>query len=388
MTDSEPGREAPGAAHARLLSVSAMTHVYWHAGKGHRQLDHALVTDWPAFASFEELCAYVLERLRYPHEQAHKMETHAWVPTLYAPTVNIGRGHREADVWRCGEAEADALSCWYADIDNKLDDRPHVSEAMAAAGLASLLLGKPSVEHFTYTSFSHTPGRRKVRLVAATDRDVTRAESADLFVLINEVVLGGQGDASIYDAGDMIYAPPHRTEITVTNGVPLPIDALLERARRLKAERPELSKPFQKQAKPVRAAAPEELAAMHARIADRSAREGFGGIDDPAVFNPAWRGDYPMTAVQGSHYATMLSLLGRVWRKTGGRLSYGEMHEVFDQIDALGGFYMARNYPPEKPHEMLRFVMSQPVIDDARPNADAFEWRMRRFKNDSFNKKV
>lgn len=391
MAVSEPGEcPADGArAPSRPLHVSGLTRVHRHEGSTQARLDQALVTEHREFASFAGLRSYVLERLRYPEPQGHKLTTYSWAPTLYMPTVNIGRGHRDAECWRCGDAEADDLSCFVADIDNKDDGRPHATEVEVAMRLAAMLADPQPVEHFTYRTFSSSPGRPKFRLACETDRNLTRAEMLDIFVLADERAFGGQGDGSIYDPGDHLFGPPHDTETTAMHGVPLPVDALLAAARELKAARPDLWARFEtKAAKRVRAATSEELAAMRARIADRSTRGGFVGIDDPAVFNPAWRDDYPMTVVQGSHYHTMLSLLGRVWRKTGGGLSHGEMREVFDQIDALGGLYMARNYPREKPGEMLRFVMSQPVIDDQRPNADALEWRMRRFKNSFFNKKV
>ncbi|MBL6082675.1 hypothetical protein JMJ56_32445 [Belnapia sp. T18] len=346
------------------------------------RLDQARVTDFPKFDDFAGMRQYVLGPLRYPKPQTNKLETYGWSPTMYGPTINVARGHSEAGCWRDGAAEADALSAWTGDIDNKSDAASHVTEAQVALGLASLMPARQPVEHFTYTTYSSSVERRKFRLVVETDRDLTRTEQRDICVLLNERVFNEQADGSIYDPGDHLYGPPYQTEITIAHGVPIAVDAFLAMARALRMQRPELWVPFEKkEARMIRGATLKEAAVVPVRMIDRSPRSDFGGINDPAVFNPAWRDEYPMTVVQGSHYATMLSLLGKVWRKTGGRLSFGEMRQVFDEIDALDGFYMSCKYPSDKPDEMLDFVMSQPVADDARPNTTALEWRIRRLKN-------
>jgi hypothetical protein len=374
------GPEAGACAPSRPHFASGLTHIYWHQDQAQHRLDQARVTQCAEFRGFDGLREYVLDDLRYPRFQSNKLETYGWSPTLYAPMINIARGHQEEDCWRCEEAEADDLSCWIADLDNKSEDRPHASESGIAAGLA-VLCGQ-QIEHFTYTTYSSVPEHRKFRVTAETSRNVTRAEQRDIYILFNERLFDGQGDGSIYDRGDHIYGPPCNTETTVTHGVPLPVDDLLAMAEELRREQPDLWTPFVKkqERRVARAATPVELGAMQARMLDRSACPQFGGIDDPAVFNPDWRDEYPRTAVSGTHYHTMLSLLGRVWRKTGGKLSGGEMQRVFEEIDALDGFYMTHTYPAEKAGEMLRFVMSQPVLDDPRPDTDALERRMRRFK--------
>jgi hypothetical protein len=135
----------------------------------------------------------------------------------------------------------------------------------------------------------------------------------------------------------------------------------------LRAERPEEiaarydPRPRKTHARPAGPLPPGEEARLRQWIVDASVRTGFQGIDDPAIFNPGWRDEFAQTAVQGSHYATMLSLLGRVWRKTGGTLSRGEMLTVYDDIDATGSFYMRSKYGVEKAAEMVDFVMSCPV---------------------------
>lgn len=59
----------------------------------------------------------------------------------------------------------------------------------------------------------------------------------------------------------------------------------------------------------------------------------------------------------------MRSLLAKVWRKTGGTLSRGEMEQVFDQVDQTGGMYFARNHGAAKRREVLDWVMRLPALD-------------------------
>ena len=179
--------------------------------------------------------------------------------------------------------------------------------------------------------------------------------------------------------------------MTRREGIALDVDLLLALEAELRREQPDEiaarydPRPRSHAARPARAMTQAEEAALRQRIADASIRSGFLGIDDPAVFNPGWRDEFARTAVQGSHSATMLSLLGRVWRKSGGTLSRGEMLAVYDDIDATGSFYMRSKYGAGKAAEMVDFVMSCPVTgwkpiehDPARLRPVLARWRERR----------
>lgn len=390
-----PPRYGDEAGDARL-HLSSMTRLYRRKRRdgGGLRLDMGEITAVEIFdGGFPELADHVLHRLRFPRATATKQETYAWVPATYQPSEELRRtpvGPQWIEgYWRNGEHEAPRLCLMYGDIDNKGDGLPHTAEAGLADRVAAAC-GWP-VRFFTYTTWSSLPDHRKFRVVFDTSRWLTREEMLRCHVALNELVYGRQGDASIYDPGDMIFGPPHDAEATRHEGAPLDVDRLLALEAALREAEPEAiaarydPKPRVVARRAVAPLTPEREAAARARIADAAVRTGFLGIDDPAVFNPLWRDDFARTAIQGSHYATMLSLLGRVWRKTGGTLSHGEMLAVYEGIDATGSFYMRGKYGEGKAQEMIGFVMSCPVadhkpipFDPRRPLATLRRWRKGR----------
>jgi hypothetical protein len=377
------------------LHLSALTNIYKRQD-GTRCLNRGEITAIEIFSGgFAELADHVLRRLAYPRPTRDKAEAYGWVPACFRPSEQFvvtqeGPVVRER-FWRDGEAEEPRLCLLYADIDNKAVGRPYMTEEGVADGLEAIHGGP--VRFFTYTTWSSTPDHRKFRVVYDTSRWLTRDEMRRCHIALDELAYGGQGDSSIYDPGDFIYGPPHGAEVTRWEGGVLDVDLLLALEAELRRERPDeiaarydpRPRSYAARTAAVVPLAPEEEAALRQRMADASIRIGFRGIDDPAVFNPGWRDEFAQTAVQGSHYATMLSLLGRVWRKTGGTLSRGEMLTVYDDIDATGSFYMRSKYGAGKAAEMVDFVMSCPVTgwkpiehDPARLRPVLARWRERR----------
>ena len=49
----------------------------------------------------------------------------------------------------------------------------------------------------------------------------------------------------------------------------------------------------------------------------------------------------------------MRSLLGMVWAKTGGTLSYGEMDRILPEIDATAADYLIQHHGEEKAAELI-----------------------------------
>ena len=351
------------------LHLSALTNIY-KRHDGTRRLNRGEITAIEIFSGgFPELADHVLRRLAYPRPTPDKAEAYGWVPACYRPSEQFiitqsGPVLRER-FWRDGDFEEPRLCLMYADIDNAAAERPHMTEERVADGLEAIHGGP--VRFFTYTTWSSRADHRKFRVVYDTSRWLTRGEQRRCHIALSELVYGGQGDSSIYDPGDFIYGPPHGAEVTRREGGVLDVDLLLALEAELRREQPDEiaarydPRPRSHAARPARAMTQAEEAALRQRIADASIRSGFLGIDDPAVFNPGWRDEFARTAVQGSHYATMLSLLGRVWRKSGGTLSRGEMLAVYEDIDATGSFYMRSKYGVEKAAEMVDFVMSCPV---------------------------
>jgi hypothetical protein len=178
------------------------------------------------FDSFAGLAGFVLSDLRFPHEQAHKIETYGWAPALYEESIRtFADGRTARGIWRNGHSEAPELACFVADVDNANDARPMLTAEEFAARLGGP--GPEGPAWFTYTSFSSRPEHPKFRAVLDTSRPLIRAEAAMLFVWMDHHVLNGQGDSSIYDSGDYLYGPPHSTEWQVGGAGALDVDAIL-----------------------------------------------------------------------------------------------------------------------------------------------------------------
>jgi hypothetical protein len=206
--------------------------------------------------------------------------------------------------------------------------------------------------------------------VLEIDRYITRLEMLRLYHVLNAEVLGQQGDPSIYDPGDYLYAPPHQTQTTQQDGVALAVNNLLAREYRLREARPDLYRDFLK-ARPTRISqgrqrTPEGQDAYARQIGDMSIREGFQGIADRDYFNPAWAEMYA-TAGKGFHYTSFRSIVAKVWFASSGTLTRGEMDRVMQELDAAGGGYMQVNYPEwrEKWDELLDSFLAKLPIPDA-----------------------
>jgi hypothetical protein len=349
--------------------VSELTRIYRHADTGLPRLAMAEITGWSEFPDFAGLRDHVLGPLRYPRPQADKFETYGWAPTLFDLSerrfVNrrTGQPFTRAACWRIGESEASTLTTMYLDIDNADPTRPLVAIGEVADRLDGA--GLP-VRFFAYTTASHQPDRPKFRVVIEPDRPITRPEMLRLAVLLNWAAFDGQGDLSIYDPGDFVFAPPHGA-ITAERmtGIALPIDAALARQAVLQRQHPECWAGYirAKQPKAVARASAASTAPGAPVARDMSVRPGIG-IAGPAVFNPAWAGFYCDRIVNGSHWETMRSLLGMIWKKTSGGLTFGEMALLLREIDATAAGYFTIKYGERGIDELVGWVTGLPVEAD------------------------
>ncbi|MCJ2124927.1 hypothetical protein [Methylobacterium sp. J-077] len=349
----------------RTYCVSDFTRIFTDKTTSIPRLDMRWITDSHDLPSFAALRDHVVVKLLYSKPQADKAETNAWVPTLYEVSdrtfVNstTGRSFTKRGEWRSGAAEAEKLSVFIADVDNADTGRPIISVQAVAAALDAM-----GVSYFMYTSFSHTPEKPKFRVIVDTDRDLTRTEMLRIAVWLNAVAFGGQTDFSIYDPGDFLFAPPHVTTVVERlHARPMGVDDALTKQTLVQQERPGIWNPYllKKEPRPPRTLrTPAQTAAACERCADRAARLGIG-IDNPAIFNRAWLPLYKACIVGGSHYETMRSLLGMVWAKTGGKLSYGEMDRLLRQIDATDSDHFIRVHGEQKAAALLDWIMRLPV---------------------------
>ncbi|WP_144440011.1 hypothetical protein [Methylobacterium sp. AMS5] len=325
----------------------------------------ASVTDVHDLLTFAALRDHVLNDLRYPHPQADKRETYGWVPTAYMPgertftNPKTGVSFSKFGCWRSGAAEADQLCLFVADVDNSDYGRPTVTMEEVATALDGL-----GCAYFMYTSFSHSPAKPKFRVVIDVDRDMTRPETLRVAIWLNWTAFGRQADLSIYDPGDFVFAPPNvSTTMEHLNAPPLSVDAALARQTLTQEHHPGSWTAYVevKQPKPPKEApSPEQVTAMLQRRADRTIRPDIG-LDNPAVFNPAWADMYCNCIVGRSHWETMGALLGMVWAKTGGGLTYGELEHLFQGIDATDSGYFVRQHGEQKAAELIDWIMSLPV---------------------------
>lgn len=368
---------------SRSYFVSNLTRIYSTPQAGNRRLDMVSVASFDELLSFDAVRDHVLTGLRFPTLQSNKLESYGWVPALYEPSTRTftnratGRSFSRFGSWRNGKTESDALTVFYADIDNDDSARPMI----AVQSVATALEGR-GLSFFIYTSYSHTPEKPKFRVVIDTDRDLTRTEMLRIAVWLNWVAFGQQADLSIYDPGDFVFAPPHNmSSVEHLHGQPLVVDAALAEQRSLEEHHPFIwskyvarKEPQQVSPKPT----PEQTTAMEKRRADRTARPEMR-IENPAVFNPAWAGFYRDRITNGSHWETMRSLLGMVWAKVGGSLSYGELDHILRQIDATDGGYLIRQYGEHKAADLIDWIIGLPVEEDEY----AYEWNPLLERDDS-----
>ena len=349
----------------RSYCVSDFTRIFTDKTTGQPRLDMARITDAHDLPSFAALRDHIVVDRRYPAPQSGKQETYGWVPTLYEVSERTfrnratGRSFSKRGEWRSGAAEAEKLSVLYADVDNADTGRPIILMQEVAAALDVM-----GFSYFMYTSFSHTPEKPKFRVVIDTDRDLSRTEMVRIAVWLNAIAFGGQADLSVYDPGDFLFAPPYNaTVVERLHARPMSVDEALAQQALLQERHPGIWTPYLTKKGPRPPRAPQtaaQTADASERRADRGVRSEVG-IDNAAVFNPAWRPLYKTCIVGDSHYETMRSLLGMVWAKTGGKLSYGEMDRLLRQIDATDGDHFIRAHGERKAADLIDWIMSLPV---------------------------
>jgi hypothetical protein len=342
----EGAQKASTAGHGQYV-VSDMTRVGIKPNKSPLpELSFNRITRDHVFGTFEELQRHVLQSLRYPKPSTNKKECYGWTATMFIErekTFRVSKiepgkpdHYTKTAYWRDGEGETDAVSVAIFDVDN---DRPlpMINEAAVTDGFESLGL---DLTHFTYSSFSDKPVQPKFRVVVDISRLISRDEARQLAVFFEHHVFGGQCDLSIYDPSDFLYAPPNHSRTTAHRGNPLDPDVILE----IVAGDPVLTK----RAADLRnedhsgqittPATPAEQAKLAALQATATASAGVSKLN-PKYYNPAWD-----TEFQASHWDGMIKKLGKVWWKSGGTLTYGDLELIASEIDREDGYYFSRKY--------------------------------------------
>lgn len=349
----------------RRFIISSLSSIFFNRRTRKKQLSMAEITGYDELASFADLRDYVMG-LRYPTPQADKLESFGWVPTLFMPGDHTFKRHDGVEVtrngcWRNGAAEAPELSVFYADVDNANSNQPIVTMEEVASRLNGL---DGRLPFFMYASFSHTDAKPKFRVVIETDRDISRAEMLKLGIYLNWEIFGQQADLSIYDPGDFVFAPPHQgISLDQMQGSPLDVSATLGRQAVLQATAPQSVMAYvapQQPRVPIKPPSAAQLQAMAAKSGDRSVRPDVT-ICNARIFNPVWADFYRQCGGASSHWETMRSILGMVWVKNGGDLTYGEMDLILREIDATADGYYANKYGEAGISDVLTWLMGLPV---------------------------
>jgi hypothetical protein len=352
------------------ICVSYLRNVYNCPHQGRLTLDHARITDWRQYESFEGFIDDLWTFGAYPKAQAHKMQSYGWTPTLFLPGPRpISPIHPDGKpgVWRHGKSAADVITTLYLDLDNANKAEPHVSIDRAERTLNGM-----GVAHALYTSYSHTPELHKLRIIVSLSRHATWDEAFGLFVAFNWI-FDHQLDKAIYDRGDFLYSPPHKGERRRKAGFTLDVDLALAFARdRVPDESRAVSSRISKSAAPALSApewTPERLESRQAQMADTTVRS-LVTMHDPELFNPEWLPLLDGLYIDGSHMQTLHGLLAKVWIKTGGSLSFGEMRAVAAEIDERMGGYVARKHGARKIAESIQSIMSRTVAPRPTPGQE------------------
>ena len=347
-----------------MIAASYLRNVYLDEAKGHLTLAQSKITETVFFDSWPEFVADFIQNVTYPAPASHKFESYGWTPTIFAEGLNKYGKHGH---WRRAANGGDELTLFIADMDNQFGEREMIDIDTLEAFLRHL--GLPFV---LYTSFSHKAERHKVRIVTPVSRLLTPDEAFAVFTWFNHA-LDYQLDGSIYDQGDYLYGPPHGADVrTELSGQPLDVDRYLTLADGLS----QAAKDFvpRKDRQEARDPTPEEIAHAKALMAVTDASEGVS-INNPATFNPAWIKLLDDRYCEGSRHQTVLGLLTKAWIKSKRTLTFGDLQTLQNQMDALLGGYLVRQYGRAILNDDIKSVMRVVPAQTIEPEYSTAEQR-------------
>ena len=326
--------------------VSYLQHIF--TLNGVQTLHQSKITEQGLYYDFETFLIGFKARAIYPTLQATKFEAYGWTPTLFEEGIYKGKlGH-----WRRAEFATDALTLFYADVDNNNEAFEAVSLDQIEATCKAL-----GVSYLLYTSFSHTREKHKVRIVTPVSREMTYAEGFKVHLLFNEL-LNRQLDASIYDPADYLYGPGPKGEIrSDRTGLSLDVDAVLAFVDQFDETALALLHAYEKKVKePPRPLTPDEAKTVFQANRNAAVRADVS-IRNPAVFNPNWFADLFACSNGGSHHMTLFQLLTKVHVKTSYELGFAELWSVLTELDAEWGNYCQNKYGKCTLQDDLRSVL-------------------------------
>ncbi len=334
-----------------------------------------VMDDISAFASFDSWPAmsnHLATELRYPKPQRNKYESYGWLPFLFAHSRKTVTRHGVTQhvlgTYRRGEHEIDATCVLLVDVDNKRTDIPAATMAVVAERLA-----EAGLAHLMYETFSSSALLPKFRLIVPLDGLATRHKLRTLFLWMQDHILFGQADGTIYDPSDFVFGPCFLGSIVQADGAVLPIDSSIEWVMTaISAEDQEWLDEFGHEGGAPSGQTPEQRLATTERMRTWVVTAGMS-INDPAVCNPEWLTKYANDPP--SHNEEIGRVMSRIWKRSGGLLGIGDMVALYEQVDALAGGYCADKYHHDGMMDRLTRIMKTiPTAPDKQ--------QQRRIEND------
>ncbi|MFP1131570.1 hypothetical protein [Asticcacaulis sp. W401b] len=320
-----------------------------HEGKLHKGVISSVVH----YATFHDLADIV--RWMADEGRVHKgVEPYGIVPSRFVPCRAEQKKFAGMRYARKATYEKDELSFFYIDIDNS---KPSVKVNM---DLALAKIEAAGLSYVAYTTRSHTQECHRFRVLFPVDRVICRAEAVKIAVAMNAKWISGQADLSVYDGADFIYLPLPKADVRCRlDGEALDTASLVQDGEALIAQCPlrqigVTKAGSQKERK--RVAKDVATLAVRPSVDDHSIRPEIG-VHNPDVFCPAWLELYLNS---DSHWETMRAILGKVWKRTDGTLTFGETRKIFGDIDAAEGDYFLKKYGEDSVQELIRWYFTLP----------------------------
>ncbi len=317
------------------ITVSYLQSVYTHPESG-RCLHRSKITDFGVYETFAEFVADFLTAATMPRPATNKSDAYGWTPTLFEPCSD----DRDATVIakRQGRFAAPEVTLFVADLDNH-----HADRTMVTIDAVESVMTKLGLSYLLYTSYSHTPARHKVRIVCPISRDMTPDEAFKVHLWFT-AALDRQLDGSIYDPGDFLYGPPIGSDVRQNcDGAALDVDAYLALHDQLaEDDRTWLTRSASGIHRPI---TPDVEAKAAVMAANTIVTTGVTvTITNPVIFNPAWFELLDRRYQGGSRSRTLRGLIAKVWVRSSGSLTLGDLWSLYRELDAHYHGYCLSTY--------------------------------------------
>ena len=329
-----------------MISVSYLTHLRNDPRpefNGLKTLSQNRITREGHYETFSDFVLDFVGNYVFPDVQVTKFQTYGIAPNLFDESWSKPHPKFEQrfGLYRNGEYAHDAVSLLMMDIDNSNQLFPFVSLDDVEASLKAL-----NKSYLLYTSFSHKPEHPKFRAILPLERDFTWEEIWYAYQYFNPHV-NYQADGAIYDPGDHLYCPPYNSDIRCN----LDGDCVF-------ASEQDRSQPYgdrgKNKVKTVAKKLTDEELAHYTKMLESEEVSDDVSIHNPKICRASWLEDHVNLHKDQSHQNTMLSTLTRIWLRSNGNLTYGDMKLLHDQLDGLYHNYIRNKYS----HDIERTIKS------------------------------